>query len=94
MEPMPQNFSNWEKPNTRTQAPPRPAPKTHLVRGWDCQVYSKWEWDTLTHPTPGLGRGWERDSDNWDGNGVGVAWPKPAPLPILGTSEVQLWASI
>ena len=83
MEPMSQNFSNWEKPNTRTRAPPRPAPKTHLVRGWDYQVYSKWERDTLTHPAPGLGWGWERDSDNWDGNGVGVAWPKPAPLPIL-----------
>ena len=85
---MSHNFSNWEKPNTRTRAPPRPAPprpapKTHLVRGWDYQVYSKRERDTLTCPAPGLGRGWERDSDNWDGNGVGVARPKPAPLPIL-----------
>ena len=66
MEPMSQNFSNWEKPNTqtrtRTRAPPRPAPprpasKTHLVRGWDYQVYSKWERDTLTRPAL------------WDGDG-------------------------
>ena len=80
MEPMSQNFSNWEKPNTRTRtrAPPRPAPKTHLVRGWDYQVYSKREQDILTRPALGLGRGWERDSDNWDRNGVGVARPKPA----------------
>ncbi|KAL6312943.1 hypothetical protein AAG906_022723 [Vitis piasezkii] len=66
---------------------PRPAPKTHLVRGWDYQVYSKRERDTLTRPAPGLGRGWERDSDNWDGNGVG--WPAQTPIK-LPSWEYQL----
>ncbi|KAJ9675101.1 hypothetical protein PVL29_024163 [Vitis rotundifolia] len=40
-------FRNWKMllmvstawGNTR----PRPAPKTHLVRGWDCQLFYKWE---------------------------------------------------
>ncbi|KAJ9698932.1 hypothetical protein PVL29_007817 [Vitis rotundifolia] len=70
-------------PTTWAGTRPRPAPKTHLVRGWDHRLFCKWEWETLTRPVPGLGRGWERDLYNWDGNGVGVAPPKPAPLPIL-----------
>ena len=47
------------------------------------QLFCKREREILTHPAPGLGRGWERDLYDWDGNGVGVARPKAAPLPIL-----------
>ncbi|KAJ9709352.1 hypothetical protein PVL29_001023 [Vitis rotundifolia] len=80
-------FRNWKMllmvPAAWASTRPCPAPKTHLVRGWDLQLICKWEWETFTRPAPGLGRGWERHLCNWDGNGERMAPPKPAPLPIL-----------
>ena len=63
---MSQNFSNWEKPKPDPDPDPEPDPasKTHLVWGWDYQLFCKREWETLTRPIPGLGWGWERDLYN------------------------------